>query len=428
MNSSADRTRLWAAAILGLAAVGLSYDVSRFAIDFGIYYAITYKVFINGYPPYGPDVEGMVWPMYYRYPPPFLFLVRPFVLLPFGAAAFVWALLKSGVLAWAVRDLIRAFGWTGSAVNALAALCIAGPYVFMEFRYGNVQFLAFALVAWVLLYSRERPLLASLVLGLAITIKVWPLFFVPYLAASREWRVAARALPVVVVLLLLPAAYFGWDGNLALLDEWRLQEEAIVANAAEIWFPSQSLHGVMTRYLSAVAYDHFPDPNYPRVNLASLTGESVHMIWCVVACAGYGLLLWLARSRRLAFRAEVDGIAFCALVLLQPYSQKQSALVVLLWPALAAVSGRLERLPVWGRVCLGCAAALGMVQVLLPSGNWHRLFQVLGTDALLTSLLAAALLSAVLAGRAASRPTKGGESGAGAKTAGSDNPSRGVTG
>ena len=159
---------------MGLAALGLSYHASRFAIDFGIYYAITYKVFISGYPPYGPDVEGMVWPMYYRYPPPFLFLVRPFVLLPFGAAAFVWALLKSGVLLWAVRDLIRAFGWTSSAVNALAAVCIAGPYVFLEFRYGNAQFLVFALVSWVLLYSRARPRLASLALGLAITLKVWP--------------------------------------------------------------------------------------------------------------------------------------------------------------------------------------------------------------------------------------------------------------
>ena len=137
-----------------------------------------------------PDVDGMIWPMYYRYPPPFLFLIWPFVLLPFGAAAFLWALLKSGVLIWAVRALPRAFDWTGGTASTVLALCIAGPHVFMEFRYGNAQFLVFALVAWALLYSRELPLPAALALGIAIAIKVCPCSSCPISqsAVNGAWR------------------------------------------------------------------------------------------------------------------------------------------------------------------------------------------------------------------------------------------------
>ena len=380
-------------------ALGLSYYATKFAIDFGVYYSIAHNVFYRGTSAYGIAADGMDWPMYYRYPPPFLFMVAPWLHLPFEAAAFLWTLLKSGVLAWFVYALHRRFGGLSGAANGLIALCVAGPYVAMEFRYGNVQFLVFVLAAYALLYSRDRPYLSAFSLGLAITIKVWPLFFAPYLVARREWRIPAMAVAVVLVLLLLPSAYFGWQGNLALLEEWYEQETGIVDNVAQIWFPSQSLHGVLTRYLTELDYRGFPDPGYPNIHLASLAPESVDVLWALVVFAGYGLLLWLATNSRYRFRPEVDGLAFCTLVLLQPYSQKHSALVVLVWPALVAVSGPIRRFPLWGRICLISAAALGVAQVFLPTPAWHRLFQVMGTDALLTTLLAATLLSLLLAGR-----------------------------
>ena len=215
------------------------------------------------------------------------------------------------------------------------------------------------------------------------------------------------AVAVVLVLLLLPSVYFDWQENVALLEEWCKQETGIVENVAQIWFPSQSFHGVLTRYLTEIDYRGFPDPGYPNIHLASLAPESVDVLWALVVFASYGLLLWLAANSRDRFRPEVDGLAFCALVLLQPYSQKHSALVVLVWPALVAVSGPIRRFPLWGRICLISAAALGVVQVFLPTPAWHRLFQVMGTDALLTTLLAATLLSVVLTGRRDTKSSPG---------------------
>ena len=408
MASYSELKKILAWAILAASAAGLSYHASQFAIDFGVYYSIAHKVFYQGFTPYRLAPEGMLWPMYYRYPPPFLFIVWPFVSLPFEMAAVVWTLLKSAVLGWFAYGFSRRLGGIGGPLDWLAALCIAGPYVVMEFRYGNVQFLVFALVAGALLCVRERPYLAVLALGAAITTKVWPLFFVPYLIVRRQWRAALGALPVVALLILLPALYFGWSGNLALLDEWYQYESGIVVNASEIWFPSQSLHGLLTRYLSVVDYTQLPDPGYRRVHVASVGPRTIGLLWAGLVAVGYGLLLWLAAKSRSRFRYEVDGIAFCALVLLEPYSQKQSALVVLVWPALVVASRKLRSFPPWGRVCLACAAALGVVQVFLPTSEIHRLFQVLGTDAVLTFLLAAGLLSrfATADHRAADQPAK----------------------
>ena len=107
-------------------------------------------------------------------------------------------------------------------------------------------------------------------------------------------------------------------------------------------------------------------------------------------------LLWLAKvtpgSRLLALYA----VAWCALPLLQPYTQKTIALVVLVWPALvAAASLGLAGLS-WQRTAIFAAAAIGVGQLLAPSPYSHRLMQVLGFDVLLCVLLLAGLTGVVL--------------------------------
>lgn len=168
---------------------------------------------------------------------------------------------------------------------------LSGPYLVQEFRYGNAQFFIFALVAASLLWLRMRPTAAAFALGLAASLKIWPLFFFPYLGVRRQWRVLLWTLVFAVVLTLLPAAYFGWRGNATLLRQWASQEFQTQLGAAEVWFPSQSLRGVLMRYLVEIDYAKLPDPNYHNVNLLAFDPPQRTP---AVAGAGCRSLRWLA--------------------------------------------------------------------------------------------------------------------------------------
>src|SRR5207249_7574814 len=98
------------------------------------------------------------------------------------------------------------------------------PYLIEELRYGNVQFFIFALTAVAVLQLRERPVLAAASLALGISIKVWPLFFIPYMAVRRYWRALAYTIGFICLLAVLPGFYFGFGRNLSLLGQWLSQE------------------------------------------------------------------------------------------------------------------------------------------------------------------------------------------------------------
>ena len=95
-------------------AVALSGWAATFSIDASVYYPTAYAVFFDGAEPYFGSF-GLPWPMWYRYPPLFLVLVLPLSLLPFRAAAFLWALGKFPALYALARSLVTrlqiSHGW-----------------------------------------------------------------------------------------------------------------------------------------------------------------------------------------------------------------------------------------------------------------------------------------------------------------------------
>src|SRR5947208_2078987 len=144
----------------------------------------------------------------------------------------------------------------------------------------------------------ERPVLAAGSLALAISIKVWPLFFVPYLAVRRDWKVVGYALSLAVLLAILPSFYFGFAGNLDLIGQWFAQESRTQLGESEIWFPNQSLRGVLMRYLTAIDYTQLPDSNYAQIHIVALDPAPVRLTWMILAGAAYAGFLLLANRRR----------------------------------------------------------------------------------------------------------------------------------
>ena len=376
----------------------LSYVAARHSIDFSVYYITARTMLFHSGPLYGPQ-SGLGYPLVYRYPPLFLLLFVPFVLLPLKSAAFVWAVLKFAVLYYLARALFSRLGLSDSVWLRWLALLPSLPYLAVEFHYGNAEFFAFALVAAALLLVESNPVLAALSLALGISIKVWPLFFLPYLLAGRYTRVVGLALAFAVGFAFLPAGYFGWRGNEVLLQQWAAQEFGVASAAGEpgiITFPSQSLHGELMRYLVSLDYSKLPDTNYPKFNLLALDARKVQWLWVVLAASGYAGLLLLAR-RRTTDAIAIDAVAFCGLALLEPFTQNTD-LVVLLWPitvaAVALYCG--GHMPGWSRAAIWSALSLMALQPLVPGSTMQRALHVLGVDFTVTSLLGIGLLGKCL--------------------------------
>src|SRR5688572_20097470 len=359
-------------------------------MDFRVYYHGADGVFSGIRPVYG-DRSGMGWPMHYRYPPLFLFLALPFTVLPLPWAAAIWTLLRCTALFLLIRALWNRLGPTTSRAAWLIPFLLAGPYVVEDFRYANAQTFTFVLTGASLLALPAAPILAAAALALATSIKVWPLFFVPVLALRRQWTAVRWTLAFTALLLLLPALHFGFSENLDLLARWARQEFSTQTGQAEIWFPSQSLRGVMMRYLTVIDYSQVPDSNYPLVHVAAITPVTVRAVWTALAGALYAALLIIVSQRKNGMFGLMEALAFTGLVLLQPFSQKYT-LGVLLWPAMVAgrIVGKSR-----ARGLLYAATALALVQPFMYGAPAQRLLQVLGFDFLVTALLAALLVISV---------------------------------
>src|SRR5262245_24186668 len=383
MARPSSRTLVVAALIVAGILAAAWYVAAR-PMDFRVYYYGARGVLDGSRPVYGPS-SGLGWPMHYRYPPLFLLLFTPFSWLPLGLSAALWLILKALVLIGLVSTIPSRMPQQGGVAVWLIPLLLAGPYVVEDFRYGNAQFLVFALAAFSLLLSEKRPFTAGAALALGVAVKVWPLFFLPYLLARREWKTAQWAGVILVVLTLLPSLYFGFSKNGNLLAEWFNQEFRIQAGQDEIWFPSQSLRGVLMRYMTTVDYSQVPDSNYPAVNAANLPPQTVRMVWFSMASAIYIGFLAVVHSRHKKEAWIEAGLAFCLIALLEPFTQKY-ALVIVLWPAIAA--GRLfARAP----SLISLSVGLVLIQPIIPGAQGQRFMQALGFDFAAMVVLAVAL-------------------------------------
>jgi Glycosyltransferase family 87 len=368
-----------------LATAAFSLYASSHPMDFRVYHYGARGVFDGTRPVYGVN-SGLGWPMHYRYPPLFLLLFTPLAFLPLSVGAAAWVVLKIAVLAALLRLMFKR-----GFKPAIIGLVFIAPYIFEEFRYGNAQFFVIAMTMFSLLIAREGPIVSAASLALGICIKVWPFFFVPYLAVRRDWKVVGWTMVFVVVLMLLPSLYFGFQGNMHLIREWYEQESGTQLGLSEAWFPNQSLRGVMMRYLTVIDYSKVPDSNYPSINIASFEPANVLMVWAAISAIAYVGLLFIANKGRESNEWLDHALAFCLIALLEPFTQKY-AMAVLLWPALTVgllIRRDLGPVP---RILIYMATVLALIQPLIPGSAAQRLLQVLGLDFAAASLLCSAYI------------------------------------
>lgn len=258
--------------------------------------------------------------MEYRYPPVTYLLLYPLRWMPLRVAGFFWMLAAWITVVFTVTLAIRVrqlrFNW-GSIV-ACCALMLA--YLVLAVRYGNVQPFVIAWIFAALILSETRPLWAGFLLALAVTFKIWPILFLPWLFHRARLRSAVFFAIFFVALWILPAPIFGVARYWSLLQDWYTSVSRVGTTYSEFYyFPGQSLRGLLLRFLSPVAP---PLKNFPDIHVLSLSPRTAVVIWVILGAAIYSFfVLYMLRSDVRKLWAW-DGLAFVLYSLLEPYAVK----------------------------------------------------------------------------------------------------------
>lgn len=165
----------------------------------------------------------------YYYSPFWAMLLIPLSYLPQFVVHFSWLLLNMWFLSRLYKlfqNYIQPFNLTTKQHKIIVILSMAVSIRFLLYNIGMLQMTIFIL--WtcfesISLIKKDKLILGSLLLALAINIKLLPLVLVPYLIWKKEFTSCIAVILFNILFLLLPSVFIGWDFNLQLHIDWWAQ-------------------------------------------------------------------------------------------------------------------------------------------------------------------------------------------------------------
>jgi arabinofuranan 3-O-arabinosyltransferase len=181
------------------------------------------------------------WP----YPPTFLLLLMPFVMLPYVAAFFTWETMSLLAFVAVVYFIV----WRAPAI----ALALASPFTAWNFLAGQSGFLTAALLGASLLFLKRRPVLAGAFIGCLSYKPQFGVLFPIALIAANQWRAVASAAATIVALAGVSIAALGTLPWVMFPRELAMQAGVNLLPGPETrWGYLQTVYGLV-RYLNGAA-------------------------------------------------------------------------------------------------------------------------------------------------------------------------------
>jgi hypothetical protein len=163
----------------------------------------------------------------YVYPPPFAILLVPLAQMPLWLGAVIWYLLTAAAVGAAVvmSAALLGDGREGARkpqlLYGLPLLCTVSLLTSGTLRSQASPFMYFLMIAAFYFQLKERPIAAGFSLACAALLKVFPIVLIVYFVMRRQWRaVLACAATGVLLGIVLPSLYWGWQFNLDQITRW----------------------------------------------------------------------------------------------------------------------------------------------------------------------------------------------------------------
>ncbi len=239
----------------------------------------------------------------YLYPPLMAFLLLPLSSLSYMAASLVYQTLSSLALLGFVYFVNRRSRNAGANERVVSLSLIFSLLVIVSFltgnaTNGNVGFFLILLSAAGLLYSFDGKTILNLVggflLGIAAILKITPGFLGLVLLGGRRYTAIVGMGFGALFGLILPAAGFGWSGNLDHLENWK---DLIIDNYSKNaivrpWANNQTVSGLAGKYFlygSDSKQDRYSMPFYGGEGFGDT--EHISLVANGVRAVNYTLIL-----------------------------------------------------------------------------------------------------------------------------------------
>lgn len=209
------------AVLFALIVAGL-YGLVRLNRDELVDFAVPHRAagrFLAHEPLYRPE-DGHYQ---YKYLPVFAAVMVPFTWVPKPAAEVAWFALTVAMTWGFVRLSIATLPDRRRSERMLfwLVLLFNGKFLVKELGFGQFNLPVALLLLGAVIAARDgRGLVAGAAIAAGVFVKPYALVLLPWLAWTVGWRSLVVFGLVLVVGLLLPAASYGWNGNLTLLHDW----------------------------------------------------------------------------------------------------------------------------------------------------------------------------------------------------------------
>lgn len=329
---------IWPVALAIVAVIVFDVRIRRDMVDFGVYRVAASRALVAE--PLYREKDGHYT---FKYLPAFAMAMAPFAGLETRTAKALWFGLTIGLLAAFVRWSVLALPGRrrSEAVLMIITVILMAKFYGHELTLGQSNILlGTVIVAGLLAVETGRMRLAGALFGVAVFVKPYAIILLPWLAFSSGLAAAFVSAGVVVAGLLLPAAVYGWSGNLDLLVGWYRTVTGSTASTL-VGGDSISLAAMWGKWLGA---------GTPATILAIVSG--LVMLALVVAA-------WL-RRRRVASPEYLEVAMLMVLVpLLSP--QGWDYVLLLSTPAVVCLVDRWSELsPAWRGLVAASLAVMGL--------------------------------------------------------------------
>lgn len=272
----------------------------------------------------------------YYYGPVFALILAPFSALPFYVPEFFWVLFVCFCVYRIFTICFTYFPELKSQKDkfiwlAFSFICM---YRFIIDDVNMIQVTSFLLWATLEafdLFEKKKFGLGGALLALAITIKLLPLLFLPYLLYRGNWKALISTLFFIAVFLIAPGLFIGNDFNKFLLNEWwNIINPSNKEHVLEGKLGVQSLSALIPVYLTEVKGEIAVKQNIVSLNINTVNFilNLVRIIFILITLLFLRSKPFTAAKSKLNFFWEISYI-FLVTPLLFPHQQKYAFLYLI---------------------------------------------------------------------------------------------------
>jgi len=276
-------------------------------------------------------IPGKYSGMQNHYPPVFAMFMVVFTFFPAFVAGIIFYFLKLMCIIIAGKMLYEIFKDKIIFKPAIwLAFLMSFRYILDDFKLGQVNIFLVCFIIFALYYKQNGNIwLSSLFLSIAISIKLFPVFFLFYYFVRRDFKYVGVCILIILVLNLLPAIFY-LNRYPQLLYYFVKESILNAAGSPNSGIANQSLYAMLMRFLGKNQTDI---KEITFVNFINLQFYTIKIIYYVISIFFILLALIPAlRKDKTMELFELSNIFLVALIL--PMVTRKSNFVFVFFPAL----------------------------------------------------------------------------------------------